>query len=79
MSEKNMNVDMELRSKINLLGDEHKLVLNRFLDLFFVENSKAIKKNVIRDLMGLSDKMNKFAYEHGMTEEFAEQIIKEIS
>ncbi len=70
------NLDLELHNKIDLLGNEHKEILNRFLDLFFTENPKAIRKTVINNVMDLSEKMNKFAYEHGMTEELAEKILK---
>ncbi len=69
------NLDLELHSKIDLLGSEHKQILNRFLDLFFTENPKAIRKTVINNINDLSEKMNKFAYEHGMTEEIAQEIL----
>lgn len=79
MVENNSKLDVELHNKIGLLGNEHKQILNRFLDLFFIENSQAIRKTVIGDIMQLSEKMNKFAYENGMTEEIAEKVLKEIS
>ena len=79
MAENNSDINVELHNKIDLLGNEHKQILNRFLDLFFVENSQAIKKTVINNVMQLSDKMNKFAYENGMTDDIAEKVLKEIS
>jgi len=79
MVNNNSKLNFELHNKIDLLGDEHKQILNRFLDLFFVENSQAIKKTVINDVMQLSKKMNQFAYENGMTEDIADQVLREIS
>ncbi len=35
-----------------------------------------LRQTVISNVMDLSEKMNKFAYEHGMTEELAEKILK---
>jgi|GEM_PF-2962097 len=69
------DIDQELQNKIGLLGSEHKEMLNRFLDLFFTENPKAIRKTVINNVVELADRMNKYAYEQGITEEIVQEII----
>ncbi len=69
------DIDQELNSKIILLGEEQKVMLSKFLDLFFTENPKAIRKTVINNIVELSDRMHKFAYEQGITEDIVEQII----
>ena len=73
------DINFELQNKIDLLGDEHKQVVNEFLDLFFVENAQAIRGNAVRDLVSLADEINEFAAEKGMTEDLANKLIKEIS
>jgi len=73
------DINFELQNKIDLLGDEHKQVVNEFLDLFFVENAQAIRGNAVRHLVSLADEINEFAAEKGMTEDLANKLIKEIS
>lgn len=73
------DIDQEINQKLNRLDEQHKAVVNKFIDILFTENHAAIKQNTLENMLKLSDQMNDFAYKNGMTEDLAKKLLEDIS